>query len=81
MRTGILELGLDPKGPELFVSELDGLTYPVAVTAPQETKLLRTWVGRTVKFTPKMLGTRTNASTGKMEAIIFATNVETVRAN
>lgn len=78
MRTGILERGIDPKGPELFVSDLDGLTYPVAAQSPQELPLLRTWIGRTVKFTPKILGTRTNASTGKLEAIVFATNIETV---
>jgi hypothetical protein len=76
MRKGTLERGLDAIGPELYVNTDDGISYPVAVENPNEVVYLRTLVGRTVKFTPTFVGTRTNPETKKMEAVLFATNIE-----
>jgi hypothetical protein len=76
MRTGTLERGLDSTGPELYVNTEDGGSYPVAVENPREVIYLRTLVGRTVKFTPKLIGTRTNPATQKIEAVLYATDLE-----
>ena len=77
--TGTLIRGTDPKGPELYV-DTELATYPVVVTNPQELELLRLWVGRRVKLTPKVMGTRTS-SEGRIEAIVFATNVRSTDVN
>jgi hypothetical protein len=79
--TGTLERGVDPKGPELYV-DADHGAFPVAVASNTELELLRTWVGQRVTFKPKTFGTRTNETTGKVEAIVFATDIwKAERAN
>ena len=71
---GILERGVDPSGPEFYV-DTDNGTFTVAVISPAEIGLLRTWIGRQVRFSPKTMGTRTDADSGKIEAVVFATDV------
>jgi hypothetical protein len=77
---GYLEKGTDPTGPELYV-DCDTVQFPVAIRIPWELEHLRTQVGKQVTFKPKMLGTQRNAATGKMEAIVFATDVTTLSSN
>jgi hypothetical protein len=77
---GTLVKGTEPKGPALYVDNDEGC-FPVAVKSPIEEQHLWMWLNHRVKFTPKVLGTRTNAGTGKIEAIVFATNLRSEHVN